>query len=487
MIGSKKYSLQNVGLFVGISFLLMTILLPAPENMSNAAWHTAGIALLLATWWATEAIPFPVTSLLPILLFPAFGILSIKDSTVSYADPIIFLLLGGFIIATGLSKWNLHRRLSLNILNQAGSNPNAIIAAFMGTTAFISIWISNTAATIMMIPIALSLVSEFASENVKAHQNFTVCLLLGIAYGASIGGFGSIIGSPPNAFVVSYLADIHNINISFIEWMMVGIPVVIVMTSLSCLILIKWAHPFDSKLINISSDFLTHELNRMGKISLPEKRIAIIFLCTISAWILRVPIQDYFDILKWLDDTLIAVIAVVLMFIVPSGHDQQKNSTLLSWENANTIPWGILLLMGGGLSLSVGIQKSGLATWLSNSLPNFSGLEIILVILCIVAFITFLTELTSNTATMTTLAPILSALAVSNDIDLKLIFMVATMAVSYAFMLPVGTPPNAIVFATEKVTLSQMIKVGFKLNLMSIVTVTLLSYLLIPLIFSTFK
>jgi len=484
-VGNKSSFLspKRIGLFLGLSFLLITIILPVPEDMPASAWHTAGIALLLATWWATQAIPIPITALLPIVLFPALGILTIKESTIPFADPIIFLLMGGFIISIGLSKWNLHRRLSLNILNFIGSKPTAILAGFMGATAFISMWISNSAAALMMIPIALSLVSEVTKEN-KEHQNFVLCLLLGIAYAASMGGMGTIIGSPPNAFIVGFLFDNYQVEISFIQWMMFGVPAAIVMTALAWWVLVKWTYPFDSGSISISPGAIASELNAMEKFSQPEKRIALVFLLVAIAWLIRNPIQKNFEILPWLTDPIIAVIGAILMFIIPSGKARGGYSALIGWKDTSNLPWGILILVGGGLSLSVGIQKSGLAAWLGQNLPSFSGTGVIIGIVCLIAFIIFLTELTSNTATTATVAPILGAFAITNGIDLHLIFIAAIMSVSCAFMLPIATPPNAIIFSTGKVTIPQMAHVGFRLNLVAIIMITALSYLLVPLVFN---
>ncbi len=476
------FSSQNIGFILGPSCLLVTLLLPAPGDLSVAAWHTAGIAMLIATWWATEAIPIPVTALLPILLFPALGIMSVRESAAHYADPIIFLLLGGFIIAAGLSKWNLHRRLALNILNRVGNDPSAIVAGFMATTAFLSMWISNTAATIMMIPIALSLAGEVVSDKEESHHNFIICLLLGIAYAATIGGIGTIIGSPPNAYVVGYLAENHAIEISFLEWMMFGVPFAVVMLVAAWWVLAKWVYVFDTRKINVSSGFIATELKALGRFTTPERRLALVFLFVVTAWIVR-PALKSFDIMPWLDDTMIAVAGIVLMFIISSGQSEQKHSALLDWESASKIPWGVLLLVGGGLSLSGAIKESGLAVWLGQNLPSFSGLEVIFSVICLITFIVFLTELTSNTATMAALAPILGSFASVNGIDLHLIFVVAVFSVSSAFMLPVATPPNAIVFATGWVTIPKMVRAGFRLSLIAIVLITVLSYLLVPLIF----
>lgn len=484
----KKYSgnpfctlPKRIGFILGLSLLLMTIILPAPTNMAVSAWHTAGIAMLLATWWATEVLPIPITSLLPILLFPAFGIMTIGESTTPYAAPIIFLLLGGFIIATGLTKWNLHRRLALNILSHIGTNPTSIIAGFMGVTALISMWISNTASAIMMMPIALSLVTGIAKT--KEYERFLLCLMLGIAYAASIGGLGTIIGTPPNLLVVGFMKQTYGTEISFLEWMLLGIPIVIVMVTLTWWMLTKWIYPFDARGIYLSQGMIIEELQKMGKLTQPEKRLTFVFLLVALAWIIRIPIQQHLGILLWLEDAMIAIGGAVLMFILPSGHAQEKASALLDWESANKIPWGVLLLFGAGLSLAVAIEKTGLAEWLSIQLSVLADLELILIMLGLVALVIFLTELTSNTATTATLLPILGALATIHDIEPMLLIAPAALAASCAFMLPIATAPNAVVYATGYVAIAQMVHAGLKLNLMAIAVLTVLSYLLVPALF----
>lgn len=474
---------KKIGLIVGLGFLLMTILFPAPANMTVSAWHTAGIALLLAAWWATEVIPIPITSLLPVLLFPAFGVMTLEESTAPYAAPPIFLLLGGFIIATGLSRWNLHRRLALNILARVGDSPATLIAGFMGTTALISMWISNTASTIMMIPIAMSVTGEVIKEGADKKPGFLLCLILGIAYSASIGGLGTIIGTPPNLFVVSYMKQTYGIDISFFEWMLLGVPVVVVMVWCAWWVLTKWVYPLDMYGMNISRHVITSELKKLGALTQPEKRTTVVFLLVAIAWILRVPVQQQFDIFLWLNDAMIAVGGAVLMFLIPSGHAQEKGTALLDWDSASKIPWGVLLLFGGGLSLAVAIKDTGLAVWIGAGLSEFADLELIFFLFGLVTLVIFLTELTSNTATTATLLPILGALAVTGGIDPMLLFAPTALAASCAFMLPVATAPNAVVYATGSVTIYQMANAGFKLNLVAIGVVTVLSYVLVPVVF----
>jgi sodium-dependent dicarboxylate transporter 2/3/5 len=474
---------KQIGALVGVGFLLLTIFLPAPENMSTSAWHTTGVALLLASWWATEVLPIPVTSLLPILLFPALGVMSIEETTTPYAAPTIFLLLGGFIIATGLSRWNLHRRLALNILVRVGDSPAALIAGFMGATALISMWISNTASTIMMIPIAMSLAGEIIKDETHKQQGFLLCLILGVAYSASIGGLGTIIGTPPNLFVVSYMKQAYGIEISFVDWMLFGIPTVIVMVYVAWWVLTKWAYPFDLRDVPIAKHIIADELKSMGTMTPPEKRVTMVFCLVAIAWIVRVPIQQNFEILLWLSDAMIAIGGAVLMFMIPSGHAKEKGTALLDWESANKLPWGVLILFGGGLSLAAAIKSSGLGLWVGAGLSGFADLELIFLILGLVTLVIFLTELTSNTATTATLLPILGALAVISGLDPMVLFVPTALAASCAFMLPVATAPNAVVYATGNVTISQMASAGFKLNLMAIAIVTILSYLLVPIVF----
>lgn len=478
---------KKIGLALGVSFLMLTIILPAPADMPEPAWRAAGVALLLAIWWATEVLPIPVTSLLPILLFPALSILSMEDSTAPYAAPPIFLLLGGFIIAKGLEKWNLHRRIALNILARVGNSPTGIIAGFMGTTALISMWISNTASTLMMIPIAMSLAGEMVKDEIKQHQKFILCLVLGIAYSASIGGLGTIIGTPPNLFVVSFMKQNYGIDISFVEWMIFGVPVVIVMTILAWWVLTKWAFTFDLHGEQISKTVINDELSKLGKLNQPEKRITYVFAFVVMAWILRVPVQEQFEILLWLNDAMIAVGGAVLMFIIPAGekapHTQEKETALMDWESASKIPWGVLLLFGGGLSLAGAIKETGLAAWIGTGLSGLPHLDLIVMMFVLVTLVIFLTELTSNTATTATLLPILGVLATSSGIDPMLLFAPTALAASCAFMLPVATAPNAVVYSTGQVTISQMVNAGLKLNLVAIVVVTALSYALIPWVF----
>ncbi|MCF6216103.1 MAG: DASS family sodium-coupled anion symporter [Emcibacter sp.] len=474
---------RKIGMIVGLLFLGIALFIPPPEDMSQMAWRTSGIALLLAAWWATEVLPIPITSLLPLLLFPALGVMTMAESAAPYARPTIFLLLGGFIIATALARWNLHRRLALNILVRVGDNPSAIIGGFMVATAILSMWISNTASTIMMIPIALSLAGEMVKDQNKKHQGFILCLVLGIAYSASIGGLGTPIGTPPNLFVVGFMRETYDIEISFLTWMMFGIPTVVVMVPVAWFVLTRWAYPFNLSDTPMAQSLLHEELESMGPMSTPEKRVAMVFLAVAACWIFRVPVQENLQIMLWLNDAMIAIGGATVLFMIPSGCKTEKNAALLDWESANKIPWGVLLLFGGGLSLAAGVKGSGLALWLGTALSALGTMPLILMVLCLVVLVIFMTELTSNTATVATLLPVLGALAATTGIDPMMLFAPVALAASCAFMLPVATAPNAVVYSSGKVTIPQMANAGFRLNLVAIIVVTSLSYGLVPIIF----
>ena len=479
----KKIGAKNINMLLGMLLFTIVILIPAPEGMNESAWRVAATAILLAYWWSSEALPVPVTSLLPIVLFPALGVSTIAEATAPYAAPTILLLLGGFIMATGLAKWNLHRRIALNVLVRVGNNPTALVGGFMGVTAMISMWISNTASSLMMIPIAISLANEIVKERNAKTTGFILCLVLGVAYGANIGGFGTPIGTPPNLLVVAFMKESFDIEVSFLSWMMFGIPATITMVPVACFVLTRWAHPFDLSENSVAQDVLKEELDQMGPISTPEKRMAATFAVVAAFWVLRTPIQKNLEIMLWMSDTLIAVAGAILMFMIPSGSEDKKQSKLLDWNTANGLPWGVLLLFGGGLSLAAAVKATGLAVWIGNEMAIIGTFDLIFIVFILVALVVFLTELTSNTATVATLLPILGALAVASGIDPMMLFVPVAISASCAFMLPVATGPNAVVFSSGQVTIPEMATAGFKINLFAIFAVTGLCYMLVPVIF----
>ncbi len=472
---------QIIGFWIGVIGLAFTIMAPAPGSMTEIAWLTTGVAILLASWWATEVLPIPVTSLLPLFLFPALGLMSMAETAVQYSRPTIFLMLGGFIISTALVRWNLHQRIALHILARSGSDPKRLIAGFMLATAVLSMWISNTASTLMMLPIAHSVADEILKKE-PANNTFLICLLLSIAYAASIGGLGTPIGTPPNLFVVSYMRENYDVEISFLTWMSVGVPAVFALLPLAWVILTKFAFPFELKAEGNANLLIHQQLKDLGPLTTAERRVSIIFAAIATCWVLRVPIQESFGVLLWVNDGAIAIMGATALFAVPSGNANERRP-LLDWSCAPDLPWGVLLLFGGGLSLAAAVESSGLALWLGQNLSSLDGLHIILVLFCMVTLMVFLTEMTSNTASTAALLPVLAALAVGIGTDPLLLFMAVALSASCAFMLPVATPPNAIVFSTGSVKVPHMVKAGFRLNLVCIFVVTGLAYLLVPFMF----
>ena len=474
---------KKIGLALGLLALIYTMASTPPANMSEQAWGTAGIGMLMVVWWATQVLPVPVTSLLPIVLFPLIGISSVREAAAPYANPVIFLLLGGFIIATALQRWQLHRRLALLILRLAGSHPHSIVGGFMSASAFLSMWISNTATTIMMLPIAISLAQVMLGEQSKEIvDKFTICLLLGIAYAASIGGLGTLIGTPPNAMMAAFMTEVYGINIGFAEWMTFGIPIMCLLLPLAWLLLTRLIFTFDLPHNKSIVKTVDSELESMGPISTPEKRTAIVFSLIALAWVIRPALQKLPGLAE-LSDTTIAIAGAISLFLIPSGDKLKKNTQLLDWATAMSIPWGVLLLFGGGLSLAAMISSSGLAIWLGSVLSVLTNFHIFILILSIVTLVVFLTELTSNTATTATLLPVLGGIATAAYIEPMLLIAPMALAASCAFMLPVATAPNAIVFGSGKVSIPQMAKAGFCLNLLVITLIPPMAYLLIPIIF----
>lgn len=465
----------RTGMLLGLALLLLTLVAPPPAGMSPIAWHCVGMALLMASWWSTEAIPIPVTSLLPLVLAPALGIGDIKTVAASYANPIIYLFLGGFLLGIAMQAWHLHRRVALQVLRVVGSEPKRQIAGFMIATGFISMWVSNTATTIMMLPIGLSVLSLLDKSDPAELKRFATALLLGIAYSASIGGVATLIGTPPNALLAGYLADSQNIDLGFAQWMLIGLPISVVMMVAAWWWLCR--RGFQLTAGDGSTDMLQRELSEMGPMSAAEKRVGLVFLLAAAAWILRPMLNDLgFD---WLSDTTIAILAGMALFVIPSGH--QAGQSLMDWEQAVKLPWGILLLFGGGLALAGAISSSGLAAWIADQLSALGALPTLAVIGGVVLVIIFLTEVTSNTATAAAFLPLLGAMAISLDIPLLLITVPAAIAASCAFMMPVATPPNAIVFGTGHMSIQSMIRAGLALNLVGTVVVTLMAYGLILL------
>jgi solute carrier family 13 (sodium-dependent dicarboxylate transporter), member 2/3/5 len=474
--------LKSIGIILAPSLFFILLIVPPPENLELAAWRTAAVGLFMAILWITEAVPIPVTALLPIVFFPILGINSIKGATAPYANPLVFLFLGGFIIALGMQKWHLHRRIALNIINVIGMNPKSIIAGFMVATAFLSMWVSNTATTMMMLPIAMSVMQVAKDDNSKTEANgpssFQLALLLGIAYSASIGGLGTLIGTPPNAFMAGFLNETYGYEIGFAKWMLVGIPLVLIGLPLTFYTLTKIVFPIKIKTLKGGHEFITHELKKLGAFSKPEKLIAFVFALVAVLWVMRPILAKHFG---GLSDAGIAIFGAVILFFIPV--DFKQKIFLLDWKSAEKLPWGVLLLFGGGLSLASAISSTGLSLWIGNELASISAWPVFLIVLVIAAIIIFLTELTSNTATAAAFLPIMASVAISTGQNPLLFVVPSAVAASCAFMLPVATPPNAIVYGSGKITIPQMAKAGFLLNIIFILIISVMLFTLVRIVF----
>ena len=468
-----------IGLFLGPIILLACVFTSAPEGMSQQAWYVVGMTLLMAIWWATEAIPIPATSLAPILLIPLLGIDTVKVASAAYADPTIYLFLGGFVIGLAMQRWNLHRRIALNVVLAMGSNPSRQIAGFMIATGFLSMWVSNTATAIMMLPIGLSVIDMLASEKTAApeRERFATSLLLAIAYASSIGGIATLIGTPPNAFLAAFLSQTYNIEIGFGRWMLLGVPLAAVLMALTWWWLTRGGFKLEG---NDSTHLIRQELEALGPMSRGEKLVTVVFLSAALAWIFRPLLADY---ISGLNDTSIAIAAALAMFMIPVDHKQRV--FLMDWQSASKLPWGVLLLFGGGLALAGAISNSGLATWIASNMDWLGGLPSIMMIAVVVMVILLLTEVTSNTATAATFLPLLGALAIAQGVPPQLLAVPAAIAASCAFMMPVATPPNAIVFGTGHMKIQSMMKAGMALNVFSIVLSTLFAYGLVDVLWAS--
>ena len=468
-----------IGLILGPLLLLVCLVTEPPSGLSSMAWATIGLTLLMATWWSTEAIPIPATSLLPILLIPALGIDSLNAATAPYANPTIYLFLGGFVLGLAMERWNLHKRIALMTLLAMGSKPSKQIAGFMMATAFLSMWVSNTATTIMMLPIGLSVIGMLTSEKNTGEaerERFATALLLAIAYAASVGGIATLIGTPPNALLAAFLAENYDVQIGFGQWMLLGVPVAVIMLAFIWWWLTRGCFNLAG---HDSTQLIRSELAELGPLSRGEKLVALVFVVTALAWVFQPLISGW---VPGVNDTSIAIAAALALFMIPV--DVKQRVFLMNWESASKLPWGVLLLFGGGLSLASVIRSTGLAEWIAQSLGALGALPVIAMIGVVVLVIIFLTEVTSNTATAAAFLPLLGALAVSQGMPAELLAIPAAIAASCAFMMPVATPPNAIVFGTGHMKIQSMIKAGFVLNLFGVVLVTVISYLLVGMIWA---
>ena len=472
---------QKIGLWLGPVVAVLMLISGPPDALTVAAWRTAAMGILMAVWWATEAVPIAVTALLPLVFFPLLGIASIQDTAAPFANKVIFLFLGGFMVALAMQRWNLHRRIALNVLRFAGGNGASLVGGFMLASALLSMWVMNTSTTMMLLPIAVSIVTVIHGTvdglDERAKKDFQYAMLLGVAYAATIGGISTLVGTAPNAMMAAFVLDNYGTEIDFTSWMMVGVPLSAVMLPLAWLTLTRLVFKVNFDTSNEGRALLRQMRDEMGRTSVPEKRVGMIFIVLALTWIFR-PVLAKLPGLAALDDSGIAMAAGLSLFLIPSGD--KDDPLLIRWKHIEDLPWAILLLFGGGLTLAAAVSNTGLATWLGASLHDIGELRLALLVITVSTLIIFLTELTSNIGTTATFMPVVGAIAIEAGYDPIALLVPVTLAASCAFMLPVATPPNAIVFGSGMLTIPKMARAGLALNLIAIVLVSLVALALAP-------
>jgi len=471
---------QSLGLFAGLAVFALLMLLPPPEGMSEQGMTVAAIAALMAVWWICEPIPVYATALLPLVLLPGLGVMDIKTAAAPYANPTIFLFMGGFMIALAMQRWELHRRIALNILTWTGTGPRQLVGGVMAATVVLSMWISNTSATLMMLPIALSVIALMRSGDAAQARRFETCMVLAVAYAASIGGLGTLIGTPPNALLAGFMQQTYGYTISFAAWMTLGVPISLFIAVLCWALLCRVLYPLSNDPVPGAAELLARERAHLGPMTRGEKIVAAAFSAAAVLWVTQPMLAAAFPSLK-ISDAGIAMTIAFLLFITPV--DFKRGVFALDWEWANKIPWGLLVLFGGGLSLAEAAGASGLAEWLGQSMTSWSALPLWLLIVVFVAMIVFLSEIASNTAVTATLLPVLGMAAVALGQSPLLFCIAGAMAASGGFMLPVATPPNAIAYGSGHVTIQQMTRAGVRLDIIWVLIVSLGVLVMLPMAF----
>ena len=506
---------QQIGLWLGPCLVLMLLLISPPaslvevtggEEQAHQAWYVLCLFSLMAVWWVTEALPIPVTAMLPLVFLPLAGVAPLKAISGNYMHPVVVLLMGGFIVAKAIERWNLHTRIALNIVVRAGDRPSSLLAGFMIAGALMSMWISNSATSIMLMPIGISVAAALYVDGAE-RRAFSCALLLAIAYSCSVGGLGTPIGTPTNLIAIGYLEETTGMTIGFGQWMLVGLPVVVIILPIIWWVLTRVVFNLSPATSHDASNVVRDQIRALGAMTTPEKRTLVVLAFVAITWIFRgflLPLKsedlflfpplkalaaDYFSEsflqsqpFAGLTDHMIAIIGVLLCFLVPSGDKKGQGDALLDWKTAESIPWGPLLLFGGGLALASVIRSSGLGGWFGAELSGLSILPMILLILVLTTFVIFLTEVMSNVATVSSLLPILGAAALEIDIDVELIAIPIALASSCAFMLPMATGPNAVVHGSGLVSMQEMTRAGLWVNLAAIVVISGLSMILLPIL-----
>ena len=475
--------LPTVGSIAGpLAFFLLYYLADTP-GLAPEGKLMLGLTLWMAIWWITEAVPIAGTALLPLMVLPLAGVLNLKQVSNNYMDPTVLLYMGGFLLATSIEKWYLHKRIALNIINLLGTDLRRIVLGFMLATGFLSMWISNSATALMMLPIGLAVIGQFkhhlGDENGILSTNLAKNILLGIAYAASIGGMATLIGTPTNNVLRAVVEKLYSYTIDFNEWMLFALPFSMVLLAIAWFYLVNFGNPLPKKFnLTEAKSVIQDQIVALGKISYEEKTVLAVFGLVCFSWITRSVLLA--PLLPALDDTIIALLGVMLLLLLPSSGKSEPKGRILDWKTAEQIPWGVLILFGGGLALAEGFKETGLASWIGQHLSLIEGVSFFVLLLIIIAAVNFLTEVTSNVATASMLLPILASVAIKLDVHPFGLMVGATLAASCAFMLPVATPPNAVVFGPGYLKIKDMVKAGLWLNIISIILLTLMVYYILP-------
>lgn len=474
---------QRIGLFAGPLVALLIASFFAPEGLPREAVLVAAIGSWMAIWWATEAIPVAITAFLPLIALPILGVAPIRDISSPYAHPIIYLFFGGFVVALAIERCGLHRRIALGIFRLVGTDARALVGGFMLAAAFVSMWISNTSTTLMLLPIAVSVVTVIGETmpelEVKQRSHFGTALLLGLAYGATLGGLSTLVGTPPNAFMAGFMSDNYGVEIDFARWMLVGVPVSVILLPIAWFSLTRIIFPVSFKASPEAAKHIASMQSGLGEMSKAEWRTGALFVFLVLGWMLRGQLSDV-PLIGSVSDTGVAMIAAVAAFLIPSG---ERGQALMVWEDMVRLPWGVLILFGGGLALAAAVSTSGLALWLGQQLSPLGALNLALLVIAACALVIFLTELTSNLATTATFLPVIAAIAVETGQDPLVFVIPVTLAASCAFMLPVATPPNAIVFSSGMVSIPKMARAGLALNIIAVAVLSVIALTLAPMVF----
>ncbi len=474
-----RYGLRHwSGWVLGPGALLVTLLVPPPDGLSPEGWRTAGVAFLMAALWICESVPIPVTALSPLVLFPALGLGTIQATAAPFASPIIYLFFGGFLIALAMQRWNLHRRVALNLIAVMGTRPTRIIAGFLLSSALVSMWVSNTATALMMLPIALSVVQILPANTTPVLRGFGTALLLAVAYGATTGGMATLIGTPPNALLAAYVGEVYGFTLGFGQWMLLGVPVMLVALPIVWVVLTRISFRLDHREVAGMAGLIRTEKAKLGTWSYGERIVLIVFILTALGWVTQPFLARIFPLVS---DTTIAMTGGLLLFLIPVNL--RRGEFVMNWEATKGMPWDVLLLFGGGLSLAGNIERHGLARYLGDLCAGLDNVPLLVTLVILCFGLLMLTELTSNTATAATFLPIVAALALSLGENPLLFLIPCALAANCSYMMPVGTPPNAIVFGSGYVSLPQMAKAGMLLNILLVPVILGLVWLLGGLIF----